>query len=318
MKSSPRTTAYIFLLITAIIWGFAGPIIKYTLTYFPPSVFLTYRFAISSMIAIIWFFFTPKLYTKKVESPGIIIFYCFLMSTGVLGLLFLGFDKTTALTGSIFSALTPITTTIAGALFLREHVTHREKIGMGLAMTGTIVMIFEPMIFGNVHGIPVSFEGNLFHLSAMFLNVLSVILAKILMRRAASPSALTNTSFVIGFLTMLPITLLSYSLADIMNFIVAAPLSGHLGVWYMALLSGTLAYILWHIGERSIEVGETSLFTYLHPLFAAPLSLLWLDEPITPFFFMSALIIASGVLLAEYRKSITSKRKKAHLRRRIR
>ncbi|PJA42810.1 EamA family transporter, partial [Candidatus Woesebacteria bacterium CG_4_9_14_3_um_filter_39_10] len=39
-----RLKAYILLLIVAVIWGIAGPVIKFTLGGFPPLLFLTYRF----------------------------------------------------------------------------------------------------------------------------------------------------------------------------------------------------------------------------------------------------------------------------------
>jgi drug/metabolite transporter (DMT)-like permease len=70
----------------------------------------------------------------------------------------------------------------------------------------------------------------------------------------------------------------------------------------MALLSGTFAYILWHKAEKSIEVGEVSLFSYLFPVFGTPLSVLWLKESISLPFVIVALVIAFGVIVAEYKK----------------
>ncbi|PIP57395.1 hypothetical protein COX03_03365, partial [Candidatus Woesebacteria bacterium CG22_combo_CG10-13_8_21_14_all_39_10] len=52
-----RLKAYILLLIVAVIWGIAGPVIKFTLGGFPPLLFLTYRFGLSTLVAVILFAF---------------------------------------------------------------------------------------------------------------------------------------------------------------------------------------------------------------------------------------------------------------------
>ena len=70
----------------------------------------------------------------------------------------------------------------------------------------------------------------------------------------------------------------------------------------MALLSGSLAYTLSHAGQKTIEIGEAAVFSYLYPLFAAPLAVLWLGEKITPSFIFGGLVITVGVVIAEYKK----------------
>ena len=59
-----RVKAYLMLLAVAVIWGIASPVIKYTLHGFHADIFLTYRFAISTIIAIFIFliggFHLPK------------------------------------------------------------------------------------------------------------------------------------------------------------------------------------------------------------------------------------------------------------------
>jgi drug/metabolite transporter (DMT)-like permease len=76
----------------------------------------------------------------------------------------------------------------------------------------------------------------------------------------------------------------------------------HAGVWYMAILSGTLAYFLYVRGQKSIEVSEAALFNYLQPIFSIPLAVFWLQESLTPTFVIGAIIIACGVIIAEYKK----------------
>jgi drug/metabolite transporter (DMT)-like permease len=70
----------------------------------------------------------------------------------------------------------------------------------------------------------------------------------------------------------------------------------------MAVLSGTIAYILWHRAQKSIEIGEVGLFAYLYPIFGIPLAVVWLNEKITIPIIIGSAIVAVGVFLAEYKK----------------
>lgn len=299
---TPRTRAYLDLIIVSAVWGIAGPVIRFTVGYLPPAVFLTYRFAISALVGLILLSKTRLHLPKKPGDRLRVILYCFLNSTVVLGLLFLGYQKTSALTASIIDAVFPVMMSTAGVIFLREHVTHREKLGMLVAVGGTSLVIIEPLL--SQRTLPVStVEGNLLILASLVVNVLVSLNAKFILRQnTISPSQLTHLSFIIGFLTILPISLLIYSPTHLLASLSQAPPSAHLGVLYMALLSGTLAYTLWHRAQKSIEVGEVSIFTYTYPLFAAPVAILWLHEPLTPLFIISALVITSGVALAEIKK----------------
>ena len=71
----------------------------------------------------------------------------------------------------------------------------------------------------------------------------------------------------------------------------------------MALLSGNLAYFLWHKAQKTIEIGEAALFGYLGPVFAIPLAVLWLKEELNTTFIFGAIIIAVGVFIAERKRS---------------
>ncbi len=294
-----RTKSYLLLLAVSAIWGVAGPIIKYTVGYLPPLIFLVYRFAIAAAFAVVTLKFTNNLGWPKKTSDQIWIFvYCFLTSTVSLGLLFFGYEKTSALSASVIDALYPIMVAIIGVSFLHEHVTNREKLGMGIALLGTFLVVIEPLFNGHLRHVS-TLTGNLLIFASLVVGVILIVLAKIILRKHSSALALTQLSFIIGFLTTLPLVLLYHSPVSIIQSLVTAPLGAHLGVAFMALISGTLAYTLWHQAQKSIEIGEAALFTYTYPVFTAPLALLWLHEPLTPVFLVGAGITVVGVVIAE-------------------
>lgn len=294
-----RKRAYVDLLIIAIIWGCASPIIKYTLGAFSPAVFLTYRFFISTIIALVTFIFVKVKLPKSPKVWAVTLLNGFLMTTVSLGLLFLGVDKTTSIESNLISAMSPIIIAIAGVFFLKEHVTKRESMGTLIALAGTVFTIIGPTL--NIDGSFGNLYGNLLVLASVIVGAATAVIAKIILRDDVDAVFATNSSFIVGFLTILPFSLPSLIKTNF-QVLTSTQTPYHLGVLYMAALSGTFAYYLWHKAEKSIEVGEVNLIAYLYPLFGTPLSVFWLHEKIDIKFIIGCIIIAFGVVLAEYKK----------------
>ncbi len=291
-----RLKAYFLLLIVAVIWGVAGPVIKFTLGGFPPLLFLAYRFGLSTLVAIILFLFLGFRFPKDKKTKVELIIYGFITSTVTLGFLFFGQEKTTALDATLITLINPLVISLAGARFLKEHVTAREKIGMTIAFLGTILTIIEPFL-QNGHSLT-RFSGNVLVFISLLAAAWGAILAKKLLRADVNPLTLTSTSFIIGFLTLAPFAILKYKISAVTS----VSLPYHLGVIFMALVSGSFAYFLANKAQKTIEISEAAVFSYLYPIFAAPLAVVWLGEKITPVFILGAAIITIGVVIAETKK----------------
>ncbi|MEJ2441574.1 MAG: DMT family transporter, partial [Patescibacteria group bacterium] len=203
-----RLKAYFYLVLVAVIWGIASPVIKHTLQGISSLPFLTYRFALSSAVAIPTFLLAGIHIPKLKETLPYVLLYGFLVSTVALGLLFLGLEKTTVLDMTLITAVGPLLIALAGVVFLKEHITSREKVGMALAFSGSFVMLMEPL-FNNGANLS-RLSGNILVILYLLINTLAVVIVKKLLRSQVSPLTLTNTSFMVGFLTMLPITLVAY------------------------------------------------------------------------------------------------------------
>jgi drug/metabolite transporter (DMT)-like permease len=295
-----RVRAYIQLLIVSVIWGVAGVVIKYTLGGFTTPVFLTYRFLISTIVAIPFFILGISKFPKNPKILWLTIFNGFLGTTASLLLLFWGAERTTSIDLNLISAIAPITIVVAGVFFLKEHVTRRETIGILIALAGTLIAVIEPALKTN-DGLS-GLIGNILVFGSVLIGTANVILEKVILRKEVEALASTHISFMVGFATTLPVLLFSQSPANILHTIYTTPFPYHLGVFYMAILSGTLGYYLWFKAIKSIETSEAGLFAYLYPIFGIPLSILWLKEKITPPFIIGSVIIAIGVFLAEFKK----------------
>lgn len=300
IKLTPRVKSYIMLFFVSVIWGVATPIIKFTLEGFEPGIFLAYRFGLSTLAAALIFTFFGVHLPKDKNSLLLVFAYGFLNSVVSLGFLFFGMKNTTVLETGLITMASPLIVSSAGVYFLNEKLTKREKLGMAIAILGTLFTIIDPLI-NNGHG-SLKFSGNILVFGYVLSTVVTSIIVKKLLKKDINPLTITNISFIIGFISFGIVTLINTPPVNLTTSILGTPFKYHLGVIYMALISGTLAFYLSNRAQKSIEIGEQSLFSYLYPVFSVPLAIFWLGEKVSPYFIFGAVIIIIGVVIAEVKK----------------
>lgn len=295
-----RLKAYILLLIVSAIWGVASPVIKYTLDYLPPFTFLFWRFLITSIVFLPVFLIYIKKHPVKLADLPKLSFLGFLGTPLTLALIFLGYQRTTAMDGVLISATAPIFIALGGAIFLKEKITKLEKIGLGLAIFGSLVTVSQPLFEGGF--LKGALTGNLLVFGSVLSWTAFTLLSKEDFHRH-HPFVITAFCFFVGLIVIFPLflheqlTINNQLLLNDHQFLLnvrSLP-----GVIYMSIFSSVIAYTLYEYGLSLIEASETTIFAYLQPIFAAPVSLIWLKEPITPLFLLGAAIIAIGVILSE-------------------
>lgn len=301
---SKRLKAEFYLLAAMAIWGMAGPIVKFTLGGIDPLPFLSYRFFLASIFSLI-VFKAFKLKLPKGKMLWISIGYGLLATTIALSILFFGLKNSTALDLTLIGTSGPLVIALGGWLIFKDHITKREFKGISIALIGTSIVAMGPLIQGEDS---LKLSGNLLLILFLLIDGSSVLLSKYIVKKRADPFAVANLAFIVGALTLIPFTIYLYGFENIFNQVTNLELKYHLGVWYMAILSGNVAYAFLLRGERTIEVSEAGIFAYLQPLFAIPLAVFWLGEQITSYFLIGAIFIILGVYLAETRSS--KKRKK--------
>ena len=294
-----RLRSYIYLVIAAAIWGAAAPVIKFTLGGIEPLPFLAYRFSISAIISIVFFQVKGVKLPKPIKYLVPSAIYGLLAFTIGLGALFYGLEKSTVLDLTLISTIGPLIITACGALIFKDHITKREKVGVTIVFLGALINSILPLVN---NGSGTRLTGNIFIFVFLFADTAAILLAKSLVKRNIPSLTLTNLGFIIGALTIIPFAFFVHGTGNVINTVLTLPIKYHVGVWYMALVSGSLAYFLRIAAQKSIEVSEATLFSYLQPIFAIPLAILWLGEQITRSFIVGAILIAFGITIAEYKK----------------
>lgn len=299
----PKISAQLLLLISVALWGISSPVAKYALGYLSPQLLLFLRFLIITI------FLTPYIYinrkkfikeTKKFSTSNWVklITIGFLGSVAQIGLIYLGFTYTTAIDGTLLLASSPIIVALAGLIFLKETLTKREVLGFIIAGFGSLLLVIKPLIeTGQIF--TGSGIGNSLILAANLCWAIYIVTCKSSGFSKLSPIFLTWITFFTGTLGMGMISLISTPLPQIITTIQNLNTGVIFSLLYVSLGAGIIAYTFYQLGLKSIEVSEAEVFNYLSPIFATPIAYLWLKEPITLTFILSAIIIAIGVYLAE-------------------
>ena len=253
---------------------------------------------------------SPMRIPKKPQDIALTFLTMTLSAPVAIGLFFLGLSKTSALSGSLLTAGAPILLVAAGAIVLKEKILPMEKIGIAITILGTLLLAVGPVVFTNTPGNFGSLEGNLIMVLATIADLTSTLLTKIAVKRGISMSLLAHGQFVLGALLFVPVVVLTHPIHSTINTLLGVPWEAHMGVLFMALLSGSLAYDIRNIGLSRIEVSEAAIFSYLQPVWAALLSILWLRETVTPSYLIGGAILIVGVVLSEYKRPASRQRRK--------
>lgn len=290
-----RNKAYLALLVTSLIWGFAPPIIKYSLDFVTPIEFLFFRFLIVCLCIFPVFIIKLKKNPFKLKDLGLLILISLCGTSLTLGLLFWGLSLTTAVDSVLIAAMCPLMIALAGVIFLKETITKQEKYGLILAFLGTLIAVVSPLVTGHIF--TGSFWGNFLIFASNITWAAYSILSKKVSLKYSSFN-ITALSFFVGLFSFTPLFFLTAKT----NLLVFLTNPGFSGILYMSLLGSIIAYFTYTYGFSLIEASEATLFSYLQPLFGMPLAVLWLKEQISLAFIFGAVFITLGVFLTEYKK----------------
>jgi drug/metabolite transporter (DMT)-like permease len=129
-----------------------------------------------------------------------------------------------------------------------------------------------------------------------------VVLAKKLLRNGVTSWTMVASTFLVGFVSTLPFLYLNGGILGTLNEIKNISFNAHLGVIFMALASGLLAYDLSNKAQKTIEIGDAAVFQFLYPIIAIPLAVFWLKETLTIPYVIGAVIVSLGVAIATFKR----------------
>ena len=174
---------------------------------------------------------------------------------------------------AVIVGMGPIYTLIFAVLFKLERVTWRKAMGMAIALIGIAMLASENGISAHspsVLGDAITMTGSIGF--AMY-----VVLGKRLAGRY-DPLTMTAFSHYAGALIVLPVAIYRAVALGSAEHWRAIAWSGWAALLYMAIFSSAVAYLFYFWLLRYLEASQLSAFTYLLPVVATILGILWLGE----------------------------------------
>ena len=266
------------LLIVAM-WGLNFTVIRFGLDEFTPFSFATWRFLLGALPVL----FIPKPAISWGTLAGIggfmfagqFIFLFFAMEAGL----------PPGLTSVLVQLQGPLTVVLA-ALFLREHATRGQWLGLGIAVVGVI------LIARSVEG-----TTSVLAIGLALLSALTWATGNLFFRTARGVSMFAVTVWA-SVLPPIPLALASIALegtGPILAPILAPTWRGWFVLFYTVVPVMWLGYLIWGTLLRTYPAAKVGPISLLVPCAALLFASLLVDEPIGGLRLLGVVVVLGGV-----------------------
>jgi drug/metabolite transporter (DMT)-like permease len=240
---------------STLIWGPTFIVTKGLLGQAGPMTILTLRFfvALCVLLPLAW---------RQGFRLGLIVKPLFIFS-GLTGLVFsfglqnIGLQYTSAGTGALLDASMPVMTLILSAIFLKEKISPKRILGVGLSVLGIIILTQPKATPG---GSMVAW-GNLILLVSVVGWAINTIISK---KLVAEYSSLVTTTggFLVGWIMLLPFSTAEIVRAGLPHLTWLA----WLGILYLGLLASALTFVMWNFGLQQVDASVAAPYSNLIPV----------------------------------------------------
>jgi drug/metabolite transporter (DMT)-like permease len=215
-----------------------------------------------------------------------------LLSLNILnGLTNLGLASTTATNAALIFGFSPVLIGLLAAIFLHESFGAQKVLGAIVGFAGVALIITQ----GRLESLQWRgmMAGNLWVLAAATFWAGYTIVTRFVTQRIPSE---IFTSYILVLAAFLPVTWVwakenRFCLSGVSH-------STLLAMAFSGLGTATLAMNFWNWGLAHIEASRVGMFSYLEPVFAAAVAMIFLGERLTwPSAAGSALVLA-GIFLS--------------------
>ncbi len=279
---------YLSGLSAAAIWGGMYVVSKVVMTVIPPFSLIVTRLALGILTLTIVVVATKGWKVSRKQFWRI-------LGVGVVGygvslsFQFVGTNLSTAANGSLVTATTPAFVLLFAALLLAEKITLKGVLALIIATAG-VVAIIDPR---NASITPSFFWGNICLVAA----ALTWALYSVLIRKVTRETNVLTTT-LITFIGGLPICLPLSGWEAATQHFGNITLGVVAGVLFIGLISTALAMYLWNTAFALLDAGAASLTFFAQPVVGTLLSVLFLNEVITPLFVIGGVLIGIALLIS--------------------
>lgn len=246
--------------------------------------------------ALLWLLHLWEKPKQPILKKDLLLFIgCGITGIAINQLLFIkGLSITYSIHASLLMLCTPLLITISAFLFLNEKVTSTVIAGLAIGISGAILLVTGKENSGS--GTNVILGDILITLNAISYTFYFVLVKPLMIRY--TPLQILRWAFTFGTIFILPFGWNEFADAPWASFS-SIEISA---IAFVVLGATFLAYMLNIYGLQHLEASATGSYIYLQPIFATAVAVIFLDEKITAFKMLSALMIFTGVFLVQRSK----------------
>lgn len=284
---SVRQKAFLGLILAAVLWGSAGTTAKLLISEANPFVITFYRFLGSTLIVLPFFLAAkkPKHWLRTLLPLGI-------FNTGNVLFYYSALAYTTANTGSLLGAATPLVTAVLSYVLIAEPIAKNKIAGILVGLLGALLIILTPVLEKG-QAVGTGMFGNVLMLGSALSWTLYVIHSKKLSgQKDFSPLLATFVNFATCTLSALLISVVTGKSLLIPAF---ANL-GYLTLYLYVVLGVTVTtFFVFQWSVQHVSATTASLKDYLQLIVGVTINTIVLRETFTPFFFAGSALIIVGM-----------------------
>ena len=278
-------------MLVTFLWSTSYILIKIGLEEINPLAFAAYRYAVASFVLSVPLFYQHRKHLLGLDLRRKLMFLL-LGFTGYFvaqGLQFFGLYYLQPVAVTFILNLTPIFVLVLSAVFLNEHPSPSQLVGIALTLCGVLVFFYDALAgVGEVTGVLVTL------VSGVGWAVYMIISRYYLTRNVGGIITLTTCSMVSGSFMLLGMTTLTGN-------IVAVSFSGWVMILWLGVVNTAVAFTLWNHALKALQVYEQSILQNTMLIQIALLAFVFLHEPLDAQQILGMMMVFIGVLIVQLR-----------------
>lgn len=287
---SSRTKALIAIIISSILFSSSG-LAKIVVRTFDPYTAAFLRFFVASVV-MLPFFLRENNRGKHVIRD---LAPMSLFLAGNIACYYIGLTSSTANAATLIYAGLPLVTAILANRFIHERSTLQRLLGICIGLCGVVLIALLP-VFEKGTNVTGSLFGNMF----FFFAILIFPWYTIGSRRAIttlnySPITISSVSVFVTTIIFFCISLFTFRPQYISSLFSPSILFLTL---YLGIFVTATSYLLYQWAVKHSSATTAALGSYLQPVFAIILNIIFLHETVTPVFLLAGAIVFVGIFIA--------------------
>jgi drug/metabolite transporter (DMT)-like permease len=282
---------FVFILL-CIIWGTTWLAIKISLTGIPPFLGAAFRFAVASMILLIYARLT-KAPMRLNKSDFTKVFISALLLYPVdYGLIYWSEQHLSAGVTAIFFATFPLFMSIFSNFIFKNEIFNKWKfVGVMIGFGGVVLIFYDQLIQTNYRQIIV------IAIIAVIVSAAAAAISTLIVKKHLNHIRTASLTLHQMFWGLLSLFIISFSFQETTNVNINWQVAA--AVLYLGAVGSALAFVLYYWLLKKISAITLSFIIYITPVVAIFADWLVFGETIAMKTFVGMLLIFAGIALSQ-------------------